>query len=140
MADLEVHNPTKVRAELVFDGITYELELSGGEASLGIDVDSAVVPSDKPWVVREPTGWATIRLTAFGKLVKSERRQKRPTKPRRPPGGRPPLPGMDANCARCNQPRRDHGGPKKMGACPDQSGLRAKRFAIVTQSDHVDGT
>lgn len=45
-------------------------------------------------------------------------------------GGRLPDPGMDAVCARCDQPRGAHGGPKKLGICPDQSGLQGKRFAL----------
>lgn len=54
-----------------------------------------------------------------------------PTGPLRPNGGRPPMPDMDTTCTRCEQPRREHGGPKRMGACPGQSGIRAKRFSIV---------
>ena len=45
-------------------------------------------------------------------------------------GGRLPDPGLAAICARCNEPREAHGGPKHYGACPDQSGLRAARFRL----------
>lgn len=45
-------------------------------------------------------------------------------------GGRHPDPGMGAVCNRCDEPRLAHGGPKKLGACPDQSGLRARRFQL----------
>jgi hypothetical protein len=131
MSELALRNPTKVRVEIVVEGVTYEVELSGGEASFGIDHHSAVVPSDEPWIVREPTGWATIKLTAFGQIVKAERRQRPPAKERRPRGGRPPMPGMDAACTRCRLPRRDHGGPKRMGACPGESGIQAKRFSVA---------
>lgn len=44
-------------------------------------------------------------------------------------GGRLPL-AMDAICGRCDRPRGDHGGRKKLGACPDESGTDAKRFQI----------
>lgn len=46
------------------------------------------------------------------------------------PPGRLPDPGLGAICARCNEPREAHGGPKHYGACPDQSGLRAARFRL----------
>lgn len=134
MGELTLPNPSKVRAELVIDGITYEVELTGGEATFGIEHHCAVVPSDEPWIVREPTGWATIRLTAFGQLVKSERRERPPVQPRRAPGGRLPAPAMDAACTRCQRPRSEHGGPKKLGACPDQSGITARRFSMVSEA------
>lgn len=46
------------------------------------------------------------------------------------PGGRHPDPGMGVVCARCDEPRLAHGGPEKLGACPDQSGLYARRFQL----------
>jgi hypothetical protein len=48
-------------------------------------------------------------------------------------GGRLPDPGLAAVCGRCGEPREAHGGPKLFGACPDQSGLRAKRFSIAPE-------
>jgi hypothetical protein len=30
-------------------------------------------------------------------------------------------------------PRREHGGPSKLGACPDQGGITAKRFSIAVE-------
>lgn len=45
-------------------------------------------------------------------------------------GGRLPDPGLAAICDRCGEPREAHGGLKKLGACPGQSGLYAKRFRI----------
>lgn len=59
-------------------------------------------------------------------------REWRPAPPvRGPNGGRPPTPDPDTICTRCGQPRREHGGPKQMGACPDETGLRAKRFSVA---------
>lgn len=48
-------------------------------------------------------------------------------------GGRLPDPGLGAVCGRCGEPREAHGGPKLLGACPDQSGLRARRFSIAPE-------
>lgn len=45
--------------------------------------------------------------------------------------GRLPDPGMGAICGRCGEPRLAHGGPKRMGACPGETGLQAKRFSIA---------
>lgn len=53
--------------------------------------------------------------------------------PDRPRGGRLPDPGLGAVCGRCGEPREAHGGPKLLGACPDQSGLRARRFSIPAE-------
>lgn len=48
-------------------------------------------------------------------------------------GGRLPDPGLAAVCGRCGEPREAHGGPKLLGACPDESGLRARRFSIAPE-------
>lgn len=48
-------------------------------------------------------------------------------------GGRHPDPGQAAICARCGEPREAHGGPKKLGNCPDQSGLQGKRFSLRSE-------
>lgn len=48
-------------------------------------------------------------------------------------GGRLPDPGLAAVCGRCGEPREAHGGPKLFGACPGESGLRAKRFSIAPE-------
>lgn len=48
-------------------------------------------------------------------------------------GGRLPDPGLAAVCGRCGEPREAHGGPKLLGACPDQSGVQAKRFSIAPE-------
>lgn len=45
-------------------------------------------------------------------------------------GGRLPDPGLAAICARCGEPREAHGGPKHLGACPDESRLYARRFQL----------
>lgn len=45
-------------------------------------------------------------------------------------GGRLPDPGLAAVCDRCDEPREAHGGPKHLGACPDQHGLHAARFRL----------
>lgn len=45
-------------------------------------------------------------------------------------GGRHPDPGLGAICARCGEPREAHGGPKKLGICPGQSGLSGRRFSL----------
>lgn len=44
--------------------------------------------------------------------------------------GRYSDPGPDAICACCDRPRRDHGGPKKLGLCPGENGINGKRFAL----------
>lgn len=53
-------------------------------------------------------------------------------------GGRLPDPGLAAVCAHCGEPREAHGGPKRLGACPGQSGLYAKRFSL-REEDKPDG-
>jgi hypothetical protein len=45
-------------------------------------------------------------------------------------GGRLPDPGPWAACAGCGRRRFEHGGPKRLGGCPDQVGIRAGRFKI----------
>lgn len=45
-------------------------------------------------------------------------------------GGRLPDPGEAAVCARCGEPRPAHGGPKHLGACPGEHGVRAPRFQL----------
>jgi hypothetical protein len=51
----------------------------------------------------------------------------------RPHGGRLPDPGLAAICARCGEPREAHGGLSHLGACPDERGLRARRFQLRTE-------
>lgn len=45
-------------------------------------------------------------------------------------GGRLPDPGMGVVCARCGEPRPAHSGAKHLGRCPDQTGIRGRRFSI----------
>jgi hypothetical protein len=45
---------------------------------------------------------------------------------------------MGAICARCGEPREAHGGPKSLGACPGETGIKAKRFSIAIEDRVVD--
>jgi hypothetical protein len=53
-------------------------------------------------------------------------------------GGRHPDPGLAAICNRCGEPREAHGGPRKLGACPDQRGLHARRFQLRSEDKPDD--
>lgn len=56
------------------------------------------------------------------------------------PGGRLPDPGLGAICARCGEPREAHGGQRQLGACPNQTGLYAKRFQIRDEDKPTKST
>jgi hypothetical protein len=49
----------------------------------------------------------------------------------RTPDGRLPDPAMQVPCARCRRPRGEHGGRRRLGACPGEAGLQARRFSQV---------
>jgi hypothetical protein len=43
--------------------------------------------------------------------------------------GRLPDPGLAAVCE-CGEPREAHGGYRRLGACPGEAGLYARRFRL----------
>jgi len=64
-----------VRVVLVREGVTYEVELGpGSTVELNMEFDSREVPTTTLWRQEELTGYATVKLEAHGKLVKSDRR------------------------------------------------------------------
>lgn len=80
MAKFNMGDVKKIRVELVMDGVTYEVELAqtdSDEATASMNINHESMrrpdPTETYWE-QQPTGNATIELTAYGKLVKSERR------------------------------------------------------------------
>lgn len=79
-----IHKAKLVRITLVSDdGVTYEVELAGADTSgmdelvagLDLEFESREVPSSTLWRQQVSTGYATVKLEAYGKIVKSERRK-----------------------------------------------------------------
>lgn len=81
MARLMMSVVERIRVEMVIDGVTYEAELTqtdDGGASARLDIEHEFRRRPDPtetWWEHTPTGNVTVKLEAFGKLVKSERRQ-----------------------------------------------------------------
>lgn len=74
--------PSGDRAHIVLvkNGVTYEIEIDltspHATADLSFEHDTVTQPSDNgQWMETHTTGGVTVELKAYGKLVKSERRQ-----------------------------------------------------------------
>jgi len=73
MSALKLSNAESVRIVVVAEGATYEVELSSAAATFAFEQATAT-RYDGGWPDEEPTGFATVELKAFGKIVNSERR------------------------------------------------------------------
>lgn len=76
----------------------------------------------EPVHIHMDDGFEWVALGTFLNRLQDDA-EPEPERPPRPRGGRLPDPGMGVLCGRCGEPREAHGGPKHLGACPDQSGF-----------------
>lgn len=79
MNQFQLSGAKRVRIEVTtMDDVTYELELQGPDSTANLKVEhhtSTGPDASGLGMETTPTGCATVKLEAFGKLAKSERRQ-----------------------------------------------------------------
>jgi hypothetical protein len=83
-----------------------------------------------------------LRVTLAAMLRYEKRTGRRqlihPLLVQRTPDGRLPDPAMQVPCVRCRRPRGEHGGRRRLGACPGETGLYARRFSQVVVAAHPE--